>query len=184
MNENYFDFLDEQTSETGEGNAFEISDDSMADWALQKVLSDRAELERLTEIAERQKTEIDEKLALAKKKCENKTSFLLGCLRKYFDSVEKKTTKTQESYQLLSGKLVRKIANIKAEVDKDALIKYLKSREGGGAYIKVTESADWANFKKKLIFDEINGAVDTETGEIIDFITLSKQPDTFDVKGA
>ena len=184
MNENYFDFLDEQTSETRVGNAFEISDDRMADWALQKVLSDRAELERLKKIAERQKTEIDEKLALAKEKCMNKTSFLLGCLRKYFDGVDKKSTKTQESYQLLSGRLVRKRGNIKTEIDNDALIKYLKSREGGSAYIKVTESADWANFKKKLVFDELNGAVDTETGEIIDFITLTKQPDTFDVKGA
>lgn len=185
---NMFDFLDEMevpdASESPEQREFAITDDATADWALQKVLVDRAEVARLEALAEQQKAEIDNKIAAAKERCENKTSYLLGRLAVYFDAVEHKKSKTQETYQLLSGNLVRKKGTVKTELDRPRLLDYLKEREGGMEYIKVKEDVDWAGYKKVVKLDPATGAIDMETGEVLDCITVTRAPDTFDVKGA
>ena len=82
---------------------FEITDDSTAEWALKKVLDAKAERERLLSLVEDARKELDLKQEKIENRYESDTAFLLSKLNAYLDNVKCKKTKTQESYQLLSG---------------------------------------------------------------------------------
>lgn len=159
---------------------WKIADDGAADWAVQKIQAERAELARLEELAEAQIARIEEKVAAARKRCENGTRFLTGKLAEYFATVPHKKTKTQESYRLLSGTLKMKLGGVTMKQDDAALVEFLKA-SGQTEYIKITESPKWGDFKKRL---EIQGTdvVDTETGEIVEGVRLIEKPDTFTVE--
>lgn len=103
-------------------------------------------------------------------------AYFMGLLESYFATVPHKTTKTQESYTLPGGKLIRK-AQAPAYIRNDAqLLPWAKEN----ALHKVTEVPDWASIKKRVT---VNGttAVDTETGEIIPGITVEQRPPVFQV---
>ena len=59
------------------------------------------------------------------------------------------------------------------------LINYLKANDSD--YIKVTESADWAKFKKLLKFDSDGTVFNSTTGEVITELWAEKLDDNFDV---
>lgn len=159
---------------------FEITDDSKAEWALQKVLEEKRERERLLELVEAERTLLDQKEEKIKSRYEFNTAYLLSQLHAYFDTVAKKKTKTQESYQLLSGKLVRKFPKQKLVPDKEALLGWCI--ENAPEYIKHTEEVMWNEIKSKL---SISGdlVIKTDTGEVVPWVTITEEPSTFDVKG-
>lgn len=159
---------------------FRITDDLCADWAVRKIMAERAEYERLKEIAEQQIAAIEEKLEAAKRRYENGTGFLTSCLEGYFKTVPHKSTKTTEKYRLLSGTLTLKKGGVKTQTDDEVLVPWLKAN-GYGDLVKVTESAMWGDLKKKLTFA---GGVATveETGEIVEGVTITEAPDTFKVE--
>lgn len=162
---------------------FVITDDNLADWALRKIRDEEAERDRLISIAQNQIQELQEKMEYLKNKCDKDTSFLKGCLAQYMDKVPHKSTKTQETYQLLTGKLVLKKPSQKMVVpDDNKLLDYL-DKESYKDYIKTKYSPDWAGFKKIL---EIKGGdiINTETGEVIDpkIIAIEDVPASFDIK--
>lgn len=158
---------------------WKIADDGCADWAVNKIAEERAELARMEELAEAQIARIEEKLAAARKRCENGTRFLTGKLAEYFATVPHKKTKTQETYRLLSGTLKMKLGGVSMKQDDAKLLEFLKA-SGQSEYIKVTESPKWGDFKKRLV---IQGAdvVDAETGELVEGVQLIEKPDTFTV---
>lgn len=165
--------------EPEEPHEWRIADDGAADWAVQKIAEERFELARIEKLAEEQIARIREKVAAAERRCENGTRFLTGKLREYFDTVPHKSTKTTESYRLLSGTLKVKRGGLTMKQDDAKLVEFLKA-SGQSEYIKVTESAKWGDFKKRLA---IMGAevVDQETGEIVEGVYLEQKPDTFTV---
>lgn len=158
---------------------FRITDDRCADWAVRKIAEERAEYERLKELADEQIAAIQDKVDAAKRRFENGTAFLTSCLSDYFRLVPHKSTKTTEKYRLLSGTLVLKKGGTKATTDDEKLVTWLKAN-GYADLVKVEESAKWGELKKKLTFAGTIATI-TETGEIVEGVTAYEDPDTFSV---
>lgn len=156
-----------------------IADDACADWAVAKIAEERAELNRIKQLADEQISRIMAKVQAAEKRYENGTSYLTGKLAEYFETVPQKKAKTQRTYRLLSGTLKLKLGGVAMKQDDDKLLEYLKA-SGNTDMIKVTESPRWGDFKKRL---EIVGGVvvDQTTGEIVEGVEVIEKPDTFSV---
>ena len=159
---------------------FEITDDATAEWAIKKVLAAKKEKERLSSLIEAERAELDRKQEKIEKRYETETGFLLFKLNAYLDTVDRKKTKTQETYQLLSGKLVRKFAKKKLVADETALLEWCK--ENAPECVKTTEKAMWSEVKGK--FDILGDTVIcSETGECVSCVRVEETPAAFDVKG-
>lgn len=100
--------VDLGTVAEGERAPFRITDDRCADWAIRKIADERSEYDRLKALADEQIAAINEKVAAARKRMENGTSYLTSCLADFFATVPHKETKTTEKYRLLSGTLTFK----------------------------------------------------------------------------
>ena len=156
-----------------------IADDGAADWAVRKIAEERAELARIRELAEAEIERIEAKLAAAEKRCENGTRFLTAKLAEYFSTVPHKATKTKESYRLLSGTLTMKIGGTQMKQDDEALLAFLK-QSGNDDMIQITEKPRWGEYKKRLQI--VGGSVvDSQTGEIVEGVTVIEKPNTFSV---
>lgn len=165
---------------TTEFESFVIDNDKKADWALQKIAEVKAEYERIDAIAADQIAELQEKREDLKKSFESKTSFLKGKLAEYFETVAHKETKTQESYKLLSGSLIKKKPKVKLEKDDETLLAYFKANNLG-EFIKTEEKPAWGDFKTRL--EAVDGnVIDTETGEIVECVTVVETAPEFTVK--
>ncbi len=171
-------WVQEETEDTPRP-AWRITDDGCADWACRKIAEEKAELDRIRELADAQIQKIEEKVAAAERRFQNGTRFLTGKLAEYFETVPHKTTKTKASYRLLSGTLTRKFGGTTMKQDDEKLVQFLKN-SGQLEFIKTEEKPKWGDFKKRL---EIMGGsvVDKETGEIVEGVTVETKPDTFTV---
>jgi hypothetical protein len=101
-------------------------------------------------------------------KLKNRTAYLEGQLQGYFNSVEKKETKTQASYRLPSGTLKVKYKK-KIEKDDAKLEHYLDHEFPHYIDIVETKKVCWGEFKKELKF--VDGKCIDPYGEVLDFIT-------------
>lgn len=172
-------FSDMQSDE--EEDRFRIDNDNLADWAVRKIQEERAENQRLHDIAQDQMDRINEKIAAADRRLESRTAFLMHRLSEYFGTVKPKETKTQAKYQLLSGTLVYTKPKYKIEKSDDAtLVQWLKE-SGNTEFVKTVETPAWGDFKKRCT---IAGAavVDTDTGAIVEGARVVPVEGTFDVK--
>lgn len=161
---------------------FVIDDDKKAEWALGKIKEARDEHDRLMALVEQQQEELEAKRKAIDKRLERETSYLRQLLEWYMDRVKCKSTKTQDTYQLLSGKLVRKKPGIEYKVDSDLLSGWLKEN-GMADLVVVTEKPKWGEVKKKLQADEESGVVyAAETGEVVEGVTAVEKPAEFDIK--
>lgn len=162
-----------------EENEFTIDSDEVAEWALKKVLAARQEKERLTALIDAERERLDRKQEDIDKRYENETSFLLFKLSEYFKTVEHKETKTQESYQLLSGKLVYKKPTVKLEQDKHALLNWCK--DNAPEYVRTEQSVEWGQIKKcmKIVGESV---IYDATGEVVQGVAITETAGTFDVK--
>lgn len=159
--------------------AWRITDDGCADWACRKIAEEKAEFDRIRELADAQIQKIEEKVAAAERRFQNGTRFLTGKLAEYFETVPHKTTKTKASYRLLSGTLTRKFGGTTMKQDDEKLVQFLKD-SGQLEFIKTEEKPRWGDFKKRL--EIIGGSVvDKETGEIVEAVQIIEKPDTFTV---
>ena len=188
------EMLDELESEfERNGSGFEIDSDDKAEWALQKIEENQKEFDRLSKLAENQIEQIKLKLEKAKTQNENSRCFFTEKLKTYFNNVEHKKTKTQESYKLLSGTLVMKKGKDKIEKDDDELLIFIKQNNLND-FIKTKESVSWSDFKKGL-FIKTKEVEDAETGEVVEVkcvvdadgnevngCTVVHTEDVFDVK--
>lgn len=170
-----FLYEEEETEES----TFTIESDETAEWALKKVLAAKREKERLTDLIKVERESLDRKQEEIDKRYEQETSYLLFLLGEYFKTVEHKETKTQESYQLLSGKLIYKKPTQKMEQDESALLDWCKAN--APEYIKTKQSVEWGQLKKLM---QISGdkVVYGITGEIVTGVAVSENAGVFDVK--
>ena len=168
-----------ETEEPEGRKEWRIADDSAADWAVQKIAEERAEFARMEALAAEKIAGINEKLEAARRRCENGTAYLTSKLAQYFETVPHKETKTKHSYRLLSGTLVKKIGGATMEKDDTKLIEHLRA-SGHEEFIQLTAKPMWGEYKKRL---QIQGGVviDTETGELVEGVTVTEKPDTFTV---
>lgn len=79
--------VDLGTVAEGERAPFRITDDRCADWAIRKIADERSEYDRLKALADEQIAAINEKVAAARKRMENGTSYLTSCLADFFTTV-------------------------------------------------------------------------------------------------
>lgn len=144
-----------------------------------KIADERSEYDRLKALADEQIAAINEKVAAARKRMENGTSYLTSCLADFFATVPHKETKTTEKYRLLSGTLTFKKGATKTKLDETKLVPWLKAN-GYGELVKVEESTRWADLKKLLSYTG-DIATLTETGEIVEGVTVYETPGIFTV---
>lgn len=162
-----------------EESQFTIDSDETAEWALKKVLAAKKEKERLTALIDAEKERLDRQQEVIDQRYENETSYLLFLLGEYFKTVEHKETKTQESYQLLSGKLVYKKPTQKMEQDKGELLKWCKAN--APEYVRTEQSVEWGQIKKcmRIVGESV---IYDGTGEIVQGVAITETAGTFDVK--
>lgn len=144
-----------------------------------RITDERSEYDRLKALADEQIAAINEKVAAARKRMENGTSYLTSCLADFFATVPHKETKTTEKYRLLSGTLTFKKGTTKTKLDEAKLVPWLKAN-GYGELVKVEESTRWADLKKLLSYTG-DIATLTETGEIVEGVTVYETPGIFTV---
>ena len=173
VTENVTDFMDL----VPEG--FCVDDDKKADWAVETILEAEAERDRLIDLANAKIKAINEQKAQFADKCANSTSYLRMLLRNYFESVKPSTsTKTQETYKLLAGRLVLKRQAPEFVRDDKAMVEWAES--SAPDYIKVSKSVNWSDLKKATTLDG-ETVVYTETGEVVPGVVAKAREDVFEV---
>ena len=158
---------------------FLINNDKLAEWALKKLSEEKAESQRMVNICLTFIGDYQFKIEQYNKTLESKTAYLKEQLRQYFESVPHKESKTQETYKLPSGILKKKFGTPEFKVDNEKLVKSFKDL-GLISYIKTEEKAQWGEFKKIATIS--SDKVLTTDGEIVDGVTVSERPDTFEIE--
>lgn len=150
---------------------FVIDSDAKAEWAMGKIAEARKERERWV-------TWYNNKIEEINTQTDFETANLERLLEDYFKTVPHKTTKTQESYKLPSGKLVRKTQNPEYKRDDSTVIAW--ARENAPEYIKTVEQLDWASLKGNTgVFD---GHIVTDDGEIVPGVEVVEREPRFVVE--
>ena len=165
--------------ETNEQTEFVIDTDQKAEWALKKVLEAKAEKERLTSLVNSELDLLKVKQAEIDRHYENETGYLMLKLNDYMKTVKCKETKTQATYELLSGKLVFKFA--KAELKENPeLLEWCK--QNAPEYVRTKEEVMWGELKKNLDVTA-EGVIIANTGEFVAGVDIQEKPGVFDIKG-
>ena len=166
------DIDDEQQRER-----WKITNDSSADWALDRIREAQAEYRRFEMVVNDKIAQLQEALEIEKEKMEREVNFFQGKLCQYFETVPRKATKTQEVYKLPSGRLVKKYKQPKIERDEEKLVAWLEKNQMP-ELVKIKKSADWATLKKET---EIVGerVISKNTGEVIEGVTAVPQNPEF-----
>lgn len=154
---------------------FVIDSDKKAEWALCAIHEHLIEADRMLAACDEQIKFYNQRKEEIAAAADRKTAYLTSLLQLYFDTVPHKATKTQETYALPSGKLVRKLASKKMEHDDAALMQKYPD------FVQMKPHLVWGELKKKM---KIEGdvVIDTTTGEIVEAITVTETPAKFGVE--
>lgn len=178
--EDYLDTM-EAVSDAPSDTSFSIRDDLTAEWALKTIAAERAESERLNSVRRAMIDEYTQAIDNENARCARRCAHLERLLADYFNSVPHKTTKTQQSYALPSGKLVLKQPPVQYKRDDAALGKWLTANDYTDL-VEVKTVPKWADLKKRGIQTMPDGqCVYTETGEIIAGVTATTPEPVFQV---
>lgn len=151
---------------------FRIEDDKQADWAMKKIREAREDTARWRAYYAGQ-------LARIEKANEDTESYFTALLECYFGQVPHKATKTQESYRLPSGKLVRKAQQPSYERDEDTLLAW--AHASCPEVIRTKESVSWEQLKKRVEWSPDGEAIALGTGEIIPGVKAVQRDPVFQV---
>ena len=159
-------------------SSWKVTDDNKADWAIERIKEIEEEKDRLINLAEDKINQLKARIDELKAEKDNSTNYFKGLLREYMATVETKSTKTQDTYKLLSGTLkIKRKAPTPIKDDK-LLLEWLKSNKMNN-YITNVEKANWGEFKKELVQTD-RGYV-TKDGEVVEGVTLKENDDVFEV---
>lgn len=153
---------------------FTVTDDAAAEWCMKKIRKIEADRAMW-------KAHYEGQMEKVNKAADDDVAYFTAKLEEYFASVPHKATKTQESYTLPGGKLIRKKQQPKFETDDEALVPWLEENFMG-QLVKVKKSADWAALKKVCSVTPDGEHVATDEGEIIPGVTVTQRPDVFKVE--
>ena len=166
-------YIAELLEESGE---FRITDDLMADWAVEKINAARAERDRLVSLVQEKIEQLQEKRQLYIVNFEENTSYLRAKLMDYFMTVKTQDTKTMKKYKLVSGTLVLKKQQSVYERDEGALLAWAETT--APELVKVKKEVSWADLKKQA---DVSGDKLLLDGEIIPGVTVVEREDVFEV---
>jgi len=158
---------------------FTVDSDSKAEWAINQIKEQYTERDRLIKVCDEQIEIYNLKKEEYQKKCEDKTSYLKSMLQQYFATVEHKSTKTQESYELPSGKLRLKYPKEKFKIDDSKLLEWLKDN-ARIEYIETKVSPKWGEFKKAVAV--VGNKVVTEEGQVVEGVAVEMTEPEFVVE--
>lgn len=151
---------------------FSIEDDKQADWAIRKIKESREDTAKWRAYYADQIAKIEKANATTE-------DYFLAMLERYFAHVPHKATKTQESYMLPSGKLVRKDQNPTYERDEEALLAW--AHASCPDVIRTKESVSWEQLKKRVTWSPDGEAINRDTGEIIPGVKAIQRDPVFHV---
>ena len=165
-----------------EEKKFVIDSDIKADWALDKISEIQKEFNRISEVTEEKIAVMKMTLEKGKERMESSRSFFESKLREYFETVDKRETKTQLSYKLPSGSLKMRKEKLDFNRNDKKLLEYAKENNLK-ELVRTTERFAWGDFKEKLAIQG-NSIVNKETGEIIDIdgLDVEERPGQFKVE--
>ncbi len=162
-----------------EQHDYKITTDYEAEQAVKAIKALDAEQDRLLALVLAERVNLDVKEADIRSRHDDSVAYYKTLLRQYMDTVEVKETKTQRSYQLLSGRLVSKKPVVRVKRDDDVLAAW--ARENAPEYVRSSETVLWGDLKPLLkvageavIFDG--------TGEIIDGLGVEETEEVFEIK--
>lgn len=147
---------------------FIVDTDIKAEWCLKKIAVEKAEAKRYIDVCNEAIRRYQEKINKKNEQLETSVWVLTSKLMNYFDGVEHKKTRTQESYKLPSGTLKIKFSTPQFIQDVEVLRKWVKAN--APKRIKTVESVEWGELKKDLTVDGENAI--TKDGEIVDGIKV------------
>lgn len=159
---------------------WKIENDKSADWVIETTAEEIADFDRVLNLIKEKIDFYQAKYDEATTKKQLKLDWRDAKLQQYFDTLpieSKKRTKTQESYELPTGKLVRRYQSPKFDHGED-LVRYLE--EVHPAFVKWQKTSIWGEFKKQIKIVDGN-VIDDETGEVVP-VTITEQPPKFEVK--
>ena len=163
-----------QVEERWDGDGFRVREDASAQWCMEKIKE--AEKDRAM-----WKAHYEAQMEKVNKAADESVAYFTAKLEEYFATVPHKATKTQESYSLPGGKMIRKKQQPKFETDDDALVPWLEGN-GMAGLVKTKKSADWVGLKKTVTVTPDGEHVATAEGEIIPGVTVTQRPDVFKVE--
>lgn len=155
-----------------EDDGFSINDDRGAEYALKRIRETQAEVDKF-------KDYYAESIAKMQERADGIRAFYEAHLERYFGKVPHKTSKTQESYELPSGKLIRKQQAPEFVREEDKLLGFLHEN-GLTGYIKVKENVDWAEMKKVCTVVGEDVCLNF-TGEVVPGVKAVAREPKFDV---
>ena len=167
-------YIAELMEESGE---FRITDDLMADWAVEKINAARAERDRLVSLVQEKMEQLEEKRKLYIVNFEDDTSYLRSKLMEYFSTVKTQDTKTMKKYKLVSGTLILKKQQPMYERDEAKLLTWAETT--APELVKVKKEVSWSDLKKQA---DVSGDKLLLDGEIIPGVTVVEREDVFDVQ--
>lgn len=173
--------FDEEFIERETPEGFVVDDDKKAEYCLKKIKAAQAERDRLIALVNAEWDELDQKAKQIEQKYESETGYLKALLYRYFETVEKKESKTQQSYKLLSGSLVFKKPMLTIQrPDDETLLKIL--HENAPELIETVEKPKWSEYKKQLCIVNNGTQIIDATGAYVDDIYLEETPGSFGIK--
>ena len=157
-----------------EHDGFHVTDDKAAEWCMKKIKKIEADRAMW-------KAHYEAQMEKVNKAADDDVAYFTAKLEEYFATVPHKATKTQESYSLPGGKLIRKKQQPKFETDDETLVPWLAENQMYDL-VKIKRSADWAGLKKLVTVSPDGASVMTKDGEIIPGVTVTQRPDVFKVE--
>lgn len=173
------EFHSDENKNEANSKDFEIDNDTKAEWAIRKIKEAQDEHDRIAALIDAEEERLKERREKIAKKLDSDTAYLKYLLYTYMGMVKCKETKTQKSYQLLTGKVVCKYGGIDYKRDEEKLLAWTSLYKP--EFVKVKSSVDWAGLKKELTALD-SGEVVTAEGEVLDCITAERQPDKIEIK--
>ena len=158
--------------------------DIQADELLEEVRELKHEKSRFETIAAGKIGIIEEDLKHKSDKIDKQIQFMKDQLQGFFTTVDKRDSKTQQSYNLFSGKLVMKKATQKIAHDDVELLAYAIRNKMDYVKQSTVYKLDYTEFKKDLVIS--NGMiVNKSTNEILEGVnglSIEEVSEQFDIK--
>lgn len=171
---------------------FVIDSAKKADWAISKIAEERKRKDFFVDCAKAEIEKLQNQIKDAEQKCDNSTSFLIGCLGKFLeqDDVPSKKTKTQISLKLPAGKIIKKLPKVEYTMADGKKVTESKSDEGflkeigelNPDFIKTKAEVNWSELKKCITADEDGNVLLKETGEYVESLSTKMTLPEIEVK--
>lgn len=172
------DIIEGKENENMGKEIFCIDSADKANWAIEKIKEERERFSLFEQVAKNKIAQLEQQINEQREKSCQRTGNLLKQLDAFLEIVPAKKTKTQYSFELPAGKLVRKLPKLDYQKDEKSLLEYLT--ENDPLYVKIDLKILWNDFKKKLTIID-NKAIRIDTGEQVECISIVEKPESFDV---